>query len=48
MTLAEVLLNGTFTILVMIPLMLVWLWGRYCRMKTVMNLMEKELEKSKH
>jgi hypothetical protein len=37
MTLTEVFWDGTFTILV---------WGRYCRMKTVMNIMEKELEKS--
>ena len=32
----------------MIPLMLVWLWGRYCGMITVMNMMEKELENSNH
>jgi hypothetical protein len=48
MTVAEVLWNGTFTILVIIPLMLVWLWGRYCGMKAVMNMMEKELENSNH
>jgi len=34
------------TILVMIPLMLIFLWGRYSGMKAVMNMMEKELEKS--
>ena len=33
------------TIIVMIPLFLIWMWGRYSGMKTVMNMMKKELEK---
>ena len=32
------------TIIVMVPLLLIWFWGRYCGIKTMMNQIEKEME----
>ena len=33
------------TIIVMIPLLIIFFWGRYSGMKTVMNQIEIEMEK---
>ena len=33
-----------YTVIVMIPLLIVWFWGRYCGIKTMMNQIEKEME----
>ena len=35
------------TIIVLIPLMAFWVWGRYCGISLMMDEMEKELEKNK-
>ena len=32
------------TIIVMVPLLLTWVWGRYCGIKTMMHQIEKEME----
>jgi hypothetical protein len=34
------------TVIVMIPLLIVWVWGRYCGISLMMDQIEKEMEKN--